>query len=143
MPEQAYKRCTKCGTVKPLDDFPRERRATDGRQSYCKACDLAKNRAWRRANRRREAARHRRWREDHPEYMAAAQKLYPEKHNAREAARNAVKDGRLVKPDCCEDCGGEFEPRLLQGHHADYSKPLEVEWLCGNCHGARHRLTFP
>lgn len=26
----------------------------------------------------------------------------------------------------------------MQGHHPDYSKPLEVEWLCPRCHGARH-----
>lgn len=37
----------------------------------------------------------------------------------------------LQKPDACSRCGAECEP---EAHHADYEKPLEVEWLCRLCH---------
>jgi hypothetical protein len=30
---------------------------------------------------------------------------------------------------------------VLQMHHADYTKPLAVEFLCLRCHAARHRRT--
>jgi hypothetical protein len=43
---------------------------------------------------------------------------------------------RVVKPTVCEGCGAE---KRLHGHHEDYGKPLEVRWLCGMCHKARHR----
>ena len=51
--------------------------------------------------------------------------------------RAAVKSGRLVRPRCCSECGGK--ERTVDGHHEDYSKPLDVEWLCRGCHVQRHR----
>lgn len=42
---------------------------------------------------------------------------------------------RLTRPPC-EGCGTMIE---IQGHHYDYSKPYEVDWLCRRCHGAEHR----
>jgi len=46
---------------------------------------------------------------------------------------NALRDGKVVKRPC-EVCG---DPKS-QGHHEDYSKPLDVVWLCTVHHGARH-----
>lgn len=53
------------------------------------------------------------------------------------AARNkvtaAIATGRLVAQPC-ERCGA---PKT-HAHHEDYSKPLEVVWLCPKHHRARH-----
>ena len=46
----------------------------------------------------------------------------------------AVRAGTLTKTSCAR-CGATSD---LQGHHADYAKPLEVVWLCGVCHRALH-----
>ncbi len=46
-----------------------------------------------------------------------------------------LKKGVLVKPAVCEDCGQE---RQLEAHHLDYSRPLDVSWLCLLCHGREH-----
>lgn len=49
---------------------------------------------------------------------------------------NAVRDGRANKPEACSVCGSTS---TLHGHHGDYTKPLEVEWLCADCHAKKHR----
>lgn len=54
----------------------------------------------------------------------------PEKYRARCAVNNALRDGRL-KRGPCKHCGGT---ERVQAHHADYSKPLDVEWVCFGCH---------
>ncbi len=51
---------------------------------------------------------------------------------ARQQTRNAIRRGNLVKEPCA--CGNPD----TQAHHEDYSRPLDVEWLCRDCHDARH-----
>lgn len=58
---------------------------------------------------------------------------------ARNLVRNALKRGTLIRPDTCSKCGDTPTPAKdgrsrIQGHHHDYSKPLDVEWLCAKCH---------
>ena len=36
--EEPTKRCSKCGETKPLADFYKDKKATDGHQSWCKRC---------------------------------------------------------------------------------------------------------
>jgi len=55
------------------------------------------------------------------------------KASARSKAKNAVARGRLVRQECywCSNPNTE-------AHHHDYSKPLDVQWLCPACHSATH-----
>lgn len=48
----------------------------------------------------------------------------------------ALASGELVRPTTCADCGSGGR---IHGHHHDYLKPLDVEWLCPACHKSRHR----
>lgn len=57
--------------------------------------------------------------------------LYPEKFKARYSLNDAVKSGKIIKPKKCQLCDIETK---LEGHHHDYSKPLDVKWLCNRCH---------
>jgi ribosomal protein S27AE/DNA-directed RNA polymerase subunit RPC12/RpoP len=56
------------------------------------------------------------------------------RHRARDLLRKEINAGRIQRQPC-EQCGA---PRS-QAHHDDYSKPLDVRWLCGKCHRAVHR----
>ena len=57
-----------------------------------------------------------------------------QKYLAWKKVENALKAGKLNRKQC-ERCG---DPKS-QAHHDDYSKPLEVTWLCAKDHKARHR----
>jgi hypothetical protein len=59
----------------------------------------------------------------------------PGARKAHSAVYDAVRDGRLVKPKNCEECG---EQRWLHAHHEDYCLPLIVKWLCASCHRLEH-----
>lgn len=55
------------------------------------------------------------------------------KHTARLCVARAIKSGRLTRQSC-SGCGSA----RAQAHHDDYSKPLDVLWLCTVCHAAKH-----
>ena len=50
---------------------------------------------------------------------------------ARRMVRQALRDGRLRKPERCEACG---KVKYLTAHHENYLKPLKVSWVCLPCH---------
>lgn len=65
-------------------------------------------------------------------------KRNPVKKAATTAVNNAVRDGRLARQPC-EVCGKQ----KAQAHHDDYSKPLDVRWLCTTHHAEWHKHNVP
>lgn len=62
-------------------------------------------------------------------------KKYPYKVYAHRAVESAVKSGKLVVPNSCQQC--QKKNVQLDGHHYNgYDKPnrLNVVWLCRQCH---------
>lgn len=75
------------------------------------------------------------WREDH-DYIVDKNyiKNFPEKRKAQVKVRHAIKNGE-VKRLPCEVCG----EKVTHAHHDDYSKPLDVRFLCSVHHREFHR----
>jgi hypothetical protein len=116
--------CFKCGEAKSLDDFYRHSMMTDGRLGKCKECtcqDVRDNRTRRadfyRAYERARSTRQRRV----PRFVTQANK----------AVYTAVKNGTLVRPAACEECGRVCR---VDGAHFNYVEKLRVRWLCRSCH---------
>ena len=60
----------------------------------------------------------------------------PNKYKAHYTVSNAVSTGKMKKDVLCQYCGNYDK---LQGHHCDYGKLLDVQWLCIHCHKQWHR----
>lgn len=61
--------------------------------------------------------------------------LNPQKRQAHKQVQKAIRKGELIKLPC-QRCG---TANGVQAHHDDYSKPLDVMWLCPPHHKQRHR----
>lgn len=129
--------CNKCGETKPLGEFYKEPRNTGGYSGHCKLCKLTICKVWREANKEQKAASVRAWNQANPDKIKAhyerMKDKWPEKIAARTAVNNAVWRGKLIRQPC-EVCGA----LEVHGHHDDYSKPLEVRWLCPKHHTEHH-----
>ena len=55
---------------------------------------------------------------------------------AHRIVAQSLKNGMISKPETCEQCSKPSSS--LHAHHADYSKALEVIWLCNSCHSKLH-----
>jgi hypothetical protein len=63
-------------------------------------------------------------------------KKHKQKQNSRLILANALRNNKILKPDKCSSC---LEKKKVEGHHEDYSKPLDVIWLCRKCHSKLHK----
>jgi hypothetical protein len=148
------KKCFKCGEVKDLSAFYKHPQMADGHLNKCKECnkrDVRENRAAKpeyykafdrsRAmlpHRVRARATYQRTEEGKASVRKAKAKWStnnPEKRAAQHKVNNAVRDGRLIKTGC-EVCGSTTR---IHGHHDDYTKPLDVRWLCAKHHNEAHK----
>jgi hypothetical protein len=59
----------------------------------------------------------------------------PDKRRAHKIVEVAMRNGTLVRQSC-ERCGTD---KNVHAHHEDYSRPLEVMWLCQPHHKERHK----
>ena len=138
-------RCKKCGKLKVLlDDFY-------GANRVCKECMKKRVSEYQRTEigRKVHNKANRKWGKSlsgkkckkaykHTEKGRATERRYgrklrrvSNKSQARALVNMYVRRGKLVKPYRCSRCG-KVGP--VEGHHADYNFPLQVEWLCRECH---------
>ncbi len=129
------KRCSRCGETKPPSEFY-VRKPGGLLRSHCKSCFYDANhprsiewakRHWQyqykpQTDGRRASTR--KWMAQNWERMRAVKA-------ANLLLSRALRAKLLVRGETCEWCGSAIR---IQAAHKDYSKPLEVLWLCSRCH---------
>lgn len=146
MEEPISKTCTKCGIEKSLDDFHKKKSAKDGKQSICKACNIAATRKysienkgkaaayqkeWRKANKDKTAAHQKKWREANKDEFAAYQKEWCEanKEHINEYKRNRLKTDPMYRLKM--SARGRVGKALRKGGYTKKSKTQEmlgIDW---------------
>ena len=85
-------------------------------EMYHKTNVLETQRVWKERNR-----------EKLKKYAQECRKKFPFKVIARRYVRKAIAEGIIVKPEECSEC---LKKCNAEAHHEDYSRPLDVIWLC-------------
>lgn len=97
-------------------------------------------RKWYAKNKKKHTAHNKEWRKNNRSKINAYISKYRQnelekfKNRARAKIEYRIKTGKLVRQNCsvtgCTVIG--------QAHHPDYSKPLEIVWLCRKHHTELH-----
>ena len=146
------KKCFKCGKVKPLSNFYRQKNMKDGHLNKCIECtkiDSNKHRA----DNLEYCLEYDKKRANLP-HRVEARKAYNKTNNGKESHNKATKKYRNKNPKAykahnlvayhlkaknikqlpCSVCG----EKDTEAHHEDYNFPLEIIWLCNKHHNELH-----
>lgn len=148
--------CIKCGKEKELECFYAHPQMKDGHLNSCKECvkkasnknrmdkaEYYKNYDRNRVHLKKRVLARKKYYEDNKNtkkykeshYLATKKyrKNNKEKYLAESKLNYAVAAGK-IKKEPCKICGYEN----TQAHHEDYSKALDVIWLCNRHHKDEH-----
>ena len=92
-----------------------------------------RNRKWTKNNQYKVKVRRELNKEKQKGYVKKSNEKYPKHIKARQLANYNIK---ITKEQICDECGSNLAEHK---HHEDYSKPLEVQFLCNYCHSIKHR----
>lgn len=115
--------CSTCKDYLEEHQFTKRPEYARGRDYECRWCRRVRTAAQKQTRKKKKI-----WRQSRPI------------ESARWAVNNAIRIGKMIKPHGCKRCGKSTRSRLLHAHHPDYSKQLDVVWMCAQCHAVTHML---
>jgi hypothetical protein len=137
-----------------VSEFNKSKTGRLGVASVCKVCCVEYRRKYYATNKSKLLAQTKKYHQDNHEkarewkrsweirnkaQIAERKRKYerenPHVKRAHARVRDAVATGKLI-PMPCEVCGKSPG----QAHHDDYSKPLDVRWLCSKHHNLLHSI---
>jgi hypothetical protein len=136
------KKCSICKTEKCFSKFWRRKDRKSGYSSACKDCSNEKRykkkiqnwehhinvrKIWYEKNRKKQIEKQTNYNKN----KADRKKIY-----ARHQLNDAVKLGHIKRMENCQICNRKCK---TEAHHADYTKPLDVIWVCKKCHIKIHK----
>jgi hypothetical protein len=134
-----YRRKQRLENPKKFREYERKlgqkhRERLNQRQRDYRKNNLEKVRQNERKRRENNPEKYREYIKSRKEYNAKLMRIYRSKNKDKQFARNqvmsALRCGKIIKGNC-DICRCNYK---VQAHHKDYSKPLEIVWLCYKHH---------
>lgn len=131
-------KCKYCGQLKPESEFYQYSK------SKCKQCQISEVKKYYQQNKEVILKKAKEFRKTHKrdrgekyyeKYIKSWQDSHPEAVEAKRKFNYLIRYGYIQKEETCAICGSNGN---IHAHHPDYSKPLEVIWLCASCHKRLH-----
>lgn len=141
------RKCSNCQKIKLLSQYYKNKHEESGYSYECKSCKDLKEKNKRKENPGKYKLLYSKYYENNKEKIIKRKKDYEKtdhakelackrslqsrtihafEYNSRQIAGRAIKTGVLIRKPC-EVCGSTEK---IHAHHKDYSKPLDVHWLC-------------
>lgn len=145
--------CTRCKIEKDVRQFYAQASGKYGRTGECKECRRLRNKIYKKENpekvRIKDQAYSTRIRSQYSQSCPRDHVMMKERsligfnvyarrkmHTLSNNLMNyAIRIGLLKRGETCEHCGSKEK---IEGHHEDYHEPLDVIWLCFQCHTNHH-----
>jgi ribosomal protein S27AE len=147
--------CKKCKVEKEITDFYKHSAMLDGHLNKCIDCVKARVNKYREINldkvreydksrsnlphrvqARMEYSKTEAYKESHHKSILKYREKYPMVRASHVIVGNAIRDKKLIPEQFCSVCKANEK---IEAHHDDYTKPLEVRWLCKKCHTNWHK----
>jgi len=154
---EPMKKCTKCGELKPINEFNRHVGHREGLQSRCRICQRDSQREFYNNNRERVLIRQKTYRSNHRDPISERKRIYHQENRERDLERSrnhyinnleryrgrfkefnflrghsSRTNGFLRGNGICLICG-EYHPLTLENHHVIPNNDFTIS-LCANCH---------
>lgn len=137
------KQCSKCKSIKPLNEFHRDRKSLDGKQSYCKVCNKTYQKIYMRTYHLTEKGKQHTKKFLHSEKGQAYSRTIYRKQRKKKIAsgcvRTKIRNGLMEHPSnlkCayCKNMAQQYH------HHRGYSRKYRyvVVPICIKCHSHIH-----
>lgn len=133
------KTCRRCGIEKDISEFYIHPKMKDGHLNACKLCVRKRVKDYQQTDAGRATQSRRNQKPERKAHIRATAKKWAAKYRDRRRAQSilahALLRGSITRPEKCDECPNT---KHISAHHEDYSRPLDVQWLCPKCHGKRN-----
>ena len=130
--------CSSCKEGKEIEMFYKDSQQADGHHHFCKDCTRKKYRLRRKKNIQKFREKEKRYYNNNKDTISLKRKAAYKKNRHKTLAHYAVQRALykgIIKRLPCEVCGSVEN---VIAHHDDYSKPVDVRWLCQSHHMQHH-----
>ena len=133
------KHCSKCDAWQERIVFTKNRKNSDGLNSWCKYCTRKNSINGYIKYRQKRTEQIRKYRQTDRGKVVVRKAVHkwiknnPKKFLAHQSILSMARLG-LITAKPCEVCG----IKKVHAHHDDYDRPYEVRWLCPQHHKDRH-----